>query len=136
MKKSRLHIGLFVALCALALTLSSCSSPEKCLKGDWNATSFSVNGQETLKKLLTSFTMKFEALDGDAGAFTFKTVSIRGVQSTETGEYSIVDDGETQIELIFSTGEKTLLRMDCDSGELNMEGTLDGAGVVISAQKE
>lgn len=127
----------------LALTLfSGCTLFDKDFKiarnleGNWEVTSFTADGVETMQVGIASFTMEFEEYDrgNDEGDFTFRFIYTNGGTDILTGEYLVDEDG-TNLELSYPSGEEEDWDLDLEKDDLEIS-TISSGGVLLIARAE
>lgn len=107
------------------------------LEGDWEVTSFTKDGTETMQVLITSFGIEFEEYDrgNDEGDFTFSLIFTDGSSSTLSGEYLVDDDG-SNLELTYTDGTVENWNLDLEKDDLEMSAVLDGFNYNIRADRD
>lgn len=107
------------------------------LEGDWEVTSFTEDGTETMQVLITSFGIEFEEYDrgNDEGDFTFSLIFTDGSSSTLSGEYLVDEDG-SNLELTYTDGTVENWNLDLEKDDLEMSAVLDGFNYNIRADRD
>ncbi len=118
--------------------LPSCS-PEivlaKSLLGDWEVSSYTVDGEEWMSVFISTFDMEFEEYDGDEGDFDFTIVYSSGETESFTGEYSLNSDAD-EIDLSYSDGTTEMWDITLEGDELELDANVDGFRVIITADRD
>lgn len=128
-----------LGLALVVVMMASCSKDNRTnnkLEGTWNATSFTLNGEEGFgpNELVSKWNTTFKPTDGAEGTYSIDANAL-GTDTTYTGTYVISDDGET----ITTTedGEKTESDLSLDGDEYTMTSTDEnGIKTVITAKKQ
>ncbi|MEL7339581.1 MAG: lipocalin family protein [Bacteroidota bacterium] len=122
----------------LLLSQTSCS-PEivlaQSLEGDWDVESFTVDGEETIGFLITSFTLEFEEYDGEEGDFEFVLIGENGASTTTKGEYAINSDG-TELDLDYDDGSREEWDISLEGDDLELSGNFDGERIELKAERD
>lgn len=117
---------------------SSCN-PEtvlaKNLEGDWDVTSYTVDGEEFMNFLITRFDMEFEEYDGDEGDFNFTVLYESGATESLSGEYELNSDGD-EIDLTYSDGTVEMWDIELDGDDLEIETNINGSLVILKADRD
>ena len=130
-----------VALFLLVMpSLSNCKKDDdkidqsveaKSLVGNWNASSFKIDGVETKGLIIAASEMEFEA-DGD-----FKWVIVYTDNSSDIaiGKYEL---NETGTNVTFTDPENDVLQFEValDNGNLQLSGSMDEGATVIKAERK
>lgn len=105
------------------------------LAGEWEITSFSVDGLEMMDALLASSTLEFEKYKADKGEYQWLFVYTDGSSTNTYGEYEVDEDSE---ELTFdsSTSFEVTYDIDIDGDELELAGTLDGSLYKLKLERD
>ena len=131
---------LLVLSCSLVLLvlLSGCN-PERIaarsLEGDWDVTSYTVDGQELMGADISRFTMEFEEYDGDEGDFDIDINFADGRSSIFSGDYELNSDGD-EIDFDYDAGGEETYDLTIDDNDLELNGNIDGFRVVIVAERD
>jgi len=134
---------LIPALFALLLTVSLTSCKEKLynqLEGDWNVTSFEVEGFEQLQGGgVEMFAIEFDDYDSadKEGDFSWKISYDDGSSESLSGTYE-VDEEDKVVTFNFDNPLSASydFDLDLDGDELSLEGNLDGSEFVIEAERD
>ena len=138
-----------INLTALALSLlilsgfTSCKKDDKdnnsdlraAIIGDWEVTSFTLDGVEVMGTVVLASKMEFEAYSGSNGDFEWSINYGDGSSELQSGDYE-VDQEDKEVELQSNDGEILKLDVDIDGDELELSGNLDGERVVIKADRD
>lgn len=118
--------------------LSSCN-PEtilaKNLEGDWEVTSYTVDGEEIMNFLVTRFDMEFEEYDGDEGDFNFTVLYETGATESLSGEYELNSEGD-EIDLTYTDGTIEMWDIELDGDDLEIETNINGALLILKADRD
>lgn len=136
---NRSVIKLFaVILLGFSAAFTGCS-PEivfaRNLEGDLEVTSYTLDGEELMGFLITTFDMEFEEYDGDEGDFDFTVVFETGGSDALSGEYSLNSDGD-EIDLVYSDGTVEMWDADLEGDDLELTAVIDGVRYVIEAERD
>lgn len=106
------------------------------LEGEWEVTSFTIDGVETMASQYSRFVMEYEKYDkgNDEGDFTMTLTFVTGETSNLFGEYKIDDDG-SNLELSFDSGVVENWNIDLAKDDLDMDAVLSGTSFVIKAER-
>lgn len=131
-----------LSLVFLSLTFSSCDPLRPVLMllvGDWDVTSFTEDGVESMGTIFTSVQMEFEEYGETEGEFNWTLLGTSGASTFLTGDYQLNDDG-TEVEMTFKSGslqgEVVDFDMDLEGEDLELAGNIDGFRWVINAEKD
>lgn len=139
-----------INLTALALSLLILSGFTSCKKdddkdnnsdlrtaivGDWEITSFTLDGVEVMGTVVLASKMEFETYSGSNGDFEWSINYGDGSSELQSGDYE-VDEEDKEVELQSNDGEILKLDVDIDGDELELSGNLDGERVVIKADRD
>lgn len=118
--------------------LSSCN-PEtvlaKNLEGDWELTSYTVDGEEFMNFLIIRFDLEFEEYDGDEGDFTFTVLYESGVTESLSGEYELNSEGD-EIDLTYTDGTIEMWDVELEGDDLELEANLNGSLFILKADRD
>ena len=103
--------------------------------GDWEVTSFTIDGVEVVGTIVLASKMEFEAYTGSNGDFEWLINYGDGSSENQSGDYE-VDQEDKEVELQSSDGEILKLDVDIDGDDLELSGNLDGERVVIKAERD
>ena len=103
--------------------------------GDWEVTSFTIDGVEVVGTIVLASKMEFEAYTGSNGDFEWLINYGDGSSENQSGDYE-VDQEDKEVELQSSDGEVLKLDVDIDGDDLELSGNLDGERVVIKAERD
>ena len=103
--------------------------------GDWEVTSFTIDGVEVVGTVVLASKMEFEAYTGSNGDFEWLINYGDGSSENQSGDYE-VDQEDKEVELQSSDGEILKLDVDIDGDDLELSGNLDGERVVIKAERD
>jgi hypothetical protein len=117
--------------CEKAITLNR-------LEGDWDVTSFIIDGDEEME-YYDSFEMEFSEYDDNEGDVQWLFTEKSGDAVILDGTYEI-NDAADELEVIFRVGSDVLI-LDAEIGkidreEITLEGFLDGGAFRIKADKK
>lgn len=133
---------LIPALFALMLTVSLTSCKEKLynqLEGDWNVTSWKIDGTEGFDEGVEEFIIEFDDYDADAeeGDFSWKISYDDGSSESLSGTYE-VDEEDKVVTFNFDNplAASYDFDLDLDGDELSLEGNIDGSDFVIEAERD
>ena len=131
-----------IALLLLASGFTSCKKDKddennlrEAVVGDWEVTSFTIDGVEVMGTVILASKMEFEAYSGSNGDFEWSINYGDGSSETQSGDYE-VDQEDQEIELQSGDGETIKLEADIDGDELELSGNLDGERIVIKADRD
>ena len=124
-------------LFVFTLLFTSCSKEVRLannLEGDWNVTSFFIDGESEFE-YITKFIMTYEEYDKDSSEGDFEwLITEDGDTELLSGEYSLNEDAD-EIELIVD-GELVEFDIELDGDNLEFEGMIDGEPFKIKAERE
>lgn len=134
------------ALALLLLVLSGFTSCKKdddkdndnlraAIVGEWEVTSFTLDGVEVMGTVVLASKMEFEAYSGSNGDFEWSINYGDGSSELQSGDYE-VDEEDKEVELQSNDGEIFKLEADVDGDELELSGILDGERIVIKADRD
>lgn len=103
--------------------------------GDWEVTSFTIDGVEVIGTVILASKMEFEAYSGSNGDFEWSINYGDGSSETQFGDYE-VDEEDKEVELQSSDGEIFKLEAEVDGDDLELSGNLDGERIVIKADRD
>ena len=103
--------------------------------GDWEVTSFTIDGVEVIGTVILASKMEFEEYSGSNGDFEWSINYGDGSSERQSGDYE-VDEEDKEVELQSSDGETFKLDANVDGDELELSGTLDGERIVIKADRD
>lgn len=103
--------------------------------GEWEVTSFTLDGVEFMNTIIIASKMEFETYSGSNGDFEWSINYSDGSSETQIGDYE-VDEEDQEVELQSNDGEIFKLKAEVDGGELELSGNLDGQRVVIKADRD
>jgi hypothetical protein len=140
-----------ISLSALALlllvlpSLTSCkkdkddnnsnSNLREAIVGEWEVTSFTIDGVEFVGSVILASKMEFETYSGVNGDFEWSINYGDGTSETQSGDYE-VDEEDKEVELKSDDGEIFKLEAEVDGEELKLSGNLDGERVVVKADRD
>lgn len=136
MRISRL---LFLLLLSSTFFVTSCGDDDDLdpnealnnrLEGEWDVTSWTIDGVETIPALINSFTMEFDKEDPNGGETDWTIIDRDGDTQRFRGDYEIENAG-TEIDI---DGDE--LDIEIDGDELELEGTFDGDNWRIRADRD
>lgn len=125
---------------AVLFTFSGCTlfDPDlkvaKQLEGEWEVTSFTVDGVETMGALYNRILAEFEKYSDGEGDFNFTFTDLLGGTSSLFGEYVIDEDG-SNLELTYSGGAVENWNIDLDKDDLDLDTVLDGTNYAMKAER-
>ncbi|MEO0894977.1 MAG: lipocalin family protein [Bacteroidota bacterium] len=123
---------------AVAISLTSCN-PERIaarnLEGDWDAKSYTIDGEELIGFLVSSFDMEFEEYDGEEGDFELRVFYANGTSENFTGEYSLNTDGD-ELDLKYSDGTTEEWDLTLEDDDLELESNFNGSLYIIKAERD
>ena len=102
--------------------------------GEWDITSFTIDGVEAKGSVIKNSKMEFEKYSGTSGDFEWTITYADGTLDFQDGEYEI-DEDEKEIELI-NDGQKIKLEMELIEDRLELEGTIDGERYILKARRD
>ena len=136
------------ALALLLLVLSGFTSCKKdddkdnnssnlrtAIVGEWEVTSFTLDGVEVMGTIILASKMEFEAYSGANGDFEWSINYGDGSSENQSGDYE-VDEEDKKVELQSNDGENFKLDIDIDGDDLELSGILDGERIVIKADRD
>ncbi|MDX1913786.1 MAG: lipocalin family protein [Saprospiraceae bacterium] len=134
------------ALSLLLFVIPAITSCDKCkekieptvkerLVGEWEITSFTIDGVEAKGSVILSSNMEFEAYTGSNGDFEWFIIYTDGSSETQTGDYE-VDEEDREIELESNDGDRLKLEYELDGDDLELSGILDGERYVLKAERD
>ena len=134
--KSKLFFGLL--LVGLFFSANSCQKEEdnpnesinNQIEGDWDVTSFTLDGVEQMKFSITSFQMDFKKEYAEGGETDWLLIGTNGNTTELEGDYEIQNSG-TEIDV---DGDD--LNLDLDGDELKLSGNIDGQRWEIEADRD
>lgn len=139
---SKINLAAIALLLLLASGFSSCKKDKddennlrEAVVGDWEVTSFTIDGVEVMGTVILASKMEFEAYSGSNGDFEWSINYGDGSSETQSGDYE-VDQEDQEIELQSGDGEIIKLEADIDGDELELSGNLDGERIVIKADRD
>lgn len=103
--------------------------------GEWEITSFTIDGVEVMGTIILASKMEFETYSGSNGDFEWGINYGDGSSETQFGDYE-VDEEDKEVELQSNDGEIFKLEADVDGDELELSGILDGERVIIKADRD
>lgn len=103
--------------------------------GEWEVTSFTLDGVEVMGTIVLASKMEFEAYSGSNGDFEWSINYGDGSSELQVGDYE-VDEEDKEVELQSNDGEIFKLEADIDGDDLELSGILDGERVVIKADRD
>lgn len=103
--------------------------------GDWEITSFTLDGVEVIGTVISASKMEFEAYSGSNGDFEWNITYGDGSSDNQSGDYE-VDEEDKEVEFQSADGEILKLQVDVDGDRLELSGNLDGDRVVIKADRD
>ena len=100
------------------------------LEGDWEVTSFTMDGVE---QILTgsTFDREFEKEDPDNGEFEWNF----GAEGVLRGDYEVESNGE-ELELDFEGGGRINMDIEIDGDDLELDGLVNNERWVIEAERD
>lgn len=141
---SKFNLSAFALLLFVLPGLTSCkkdddkndnSNLRAAIVGDWEVTSFTIDGVEVMGTVILSSKMEFETYSGSNGDFEWSIHYGDGSSENQSGDYE-VDQEDKEVELQSNDGEILKLDVDIDGDELELSGNLDGERVVIKADRD
>jgi hypothetical protein len=111
------------------------SNLREAIVGEWEITSFTLDGVEVMGTIILASKMEFEAYSGSNGDFEWRINYGDGSSETQSGDYE-VDEEDKEVELQSNDGETFKLDLDIDGDELELSGNLDGERIVIKADRD
>ncbi len=139
---SKINLAAIALLLLLASGFTSCKKDKddennlrEAVVGDWEVTSFTIDGVEVMGTVILASKMEFEAYSGSNGDFEWSINYGDGSSETQSGDYE-VDQEDQEIELQSGDGETIKLEADIDGDELELSGNLDGERIVIKADRD
>jgi hypothetical protein len=111
------------------------SNLRQAIVGEWEVTSFTIDGVEVIGSIVLASKMEFEAYSGSNGDFEWSINYGDGSSETQLGDYE-VDEEDKEIELRSQDGEVFKLDVDIDGDKLELSGNLDGERIVIEADRD
>jgi hypothetical protein len=133
-------------LVLLMLVLPAMTSCDKCkdkneptlkeqIVGEWEIKSFTIDGVEIKGAIVTSSKMEFDAYSGNNGDFEWLIFYVDGSSERQLGDYEL-DEGEKEIVLEDSDGDRLEFDFDLDGDDLELSGTLDGERYILKAERD
>lgn len=113
---------------------NSLSSLGEAIAGEWELSSFTIDGVEIMGAVISASKMEFEACIGPYSDFKWNLSYNDGSGETQAGNYE-EDYEDKKIELISSDGTVLKLDFDFNGDGLNLSGILDGERIVIKADR-
>ena len=103
--------------------------------GEWEITSFTVDGLELMDFALNSSVLEFGTADGSKGDYQWSFNYIDGTSTNTDGDYEVDEDSE---EVIFDGKTQSEMRydLDLDGDELEMSGIVDGSRYELKLQRD
>lgn len=140
---SKINLAAFALLLLVASGFTSCKKDKDddkdnlrgAVVGEWEVTSFTIDGVEVMGTIILASKMEFEAYSGSNGDFEWSINYGDGSSETQSGDYE-VDEEDQEIELQSGDGETIKLEAEVDGDELELSGNLDGERVVIKADRD
>lgn len=141
---SKINLTAIALLMLLALGFTSCkkdkddngnSDLRAAIVGEWEITSFTIDGVEVMGSVILASKMEFEAYTSSNGDFEWSINYGDGSSETQIGDYE-VDQEDKEVELQSNNGEIFKLDVDIDSDDLELSGNLDGERIVIKADRD
>jgi hypothetical protein len=111
------------------------SNLRQAIVGEWEVTSFTIDGVEVIGTVILASKMEFEAYSGSNGDFEWSLNYGDGSSETQFGGYE-VDQEDKEVELKSADGEVLKLKVDIESDDLELSGNLDGERAVIKADRD
>lgn len=131
MSKLRLKNLLPLVLISLSLLFSSClrESPlARNLPGNWEITSYLLNGEEQIGKNYQSIDYQFSTNREGKGTFSFEAIFNNGDSFNRKGNYELNDEGtEMSLMLPDSMNSRFPYMVDVDRKAINMTQFLGSA---------
>ena len=127
-----------LTLLALVLFSTSCKKARtiNLLEGDWEASSFTVDGEELINVEYSSLKIEFEEYGKTEGDFNLTFVDVNGSTIPFSGEYELNDD-VSELDLTFNTtNEKVTFDFEVDKDDLKLEGNVGGYFWIIRADRD
>ncbi|MCB0643906.1 MAG: hypothetical protein KDC44_19800 [Phaeodactylibacter sp.] len=127
-----------LTLLALVLFITSCKKARTIylLEGDWEASSFTVDGEELINVEYSSLKIEFEEYGKTEGDFNLTFVDVNGSTIPFSGEYELNDD-VSELDLTFNTtNEKVTFDFEVDKDDLKLEGNVGGYFWIIRADRD
>ncbi|MEO0469850.1 MAG: hypothetical protein AAF206_09540 [Bacteroidota bacterium] len=140
MKNKLFRIAAIVTL-AFTIVLAGCEQQQiiNRLEGDWEVTSFTEDGVETINADFNSVTIEFEEYDGEEGDFNWVFIGTNGATVTLTGEYTVNGDG-SEVDMAFQSGSLSgstfEFDLEVDKEELELQGNVNGFNWIIQADRD
>jgi hypothetical protein len=103
--------------------------------GDWEVTSFTIDGVEVIGTIILASKMEFEGYSGANGDFEWSINYGDGSSEKQSGDYT-VDEEDKEVELQSADGETLKMEADVKGDKLELSGNLDGERVVIKADRD
>lgn len=103
--------------------------------GEWNITSFRVDGQELKGSVITKSVMEFDEYEKSKGDFDWTISYADGTSDFESGYYEIDLDDET-LTIKSNDGESLEFDLEIEDDELEFSGLVDGQNFQVKAEKE
>lgn len=105
------------------------------LAGEWEITSFTVDGLEMMDLVLNSSTLEFEETEGSNGDYAWSFQYTDGSSTNTTGGYEVDEDAK---ELIFDgdTESEMKYELDINGDELELSGIVDGSRYELQLKRD
>ena len=141
---SKFNLPAFALLLLVLPGLASCKKDDDkndnsnlrgAIVGEWDVTSFTIDGVEVMGTVILASKIEFETFSGSNGDFEWSINYGDGSSENQSGDYE-VDQEDKEVELQSNDGEILKLDVDIDGDELELSGNLDGERVVIKADRD
>ena len=134
MFKMRKHIAIYLALMVVALQTgcdkaNTYETANDMLGGEWNVTSYLVNGEEMMGDFVGSFELVFDNSRPEGGEAHWTVMEKFSTLTSYTDTYQIVNDARA----IAFNGD--VLEFRFEDGELLMSGVFEGKAMQLVCQR-
>ena len=103
--------------------------------GDWEVTSFTIDGVEVVGTIVLASKMEFEAYSGSNGDFEWVVNYADGTSETASGDYTL-DEEDAEVELENNDGERIKFDVEIDGDDMELSGILDGERYELKAERD